>query len=57
MMMMMTHEQNKMSLDEDVNLEAFIEARDDLSGADIRVFHSFILSLFSLHSLFAWRLV
>ena len=31
-----------MSLDEDVNLEAFIEARDDLSGADIRVFYFII---------------
>lgn len=26
-----------MSLDADVNLDAFIEAKDDLSGADIRV--------------------
>ena len=26
-----------MSLDLDVNLDAFIEAKDDLSGADIRV--------------------
>ena len=32
-----SHSQSKMSLDADVNLDAFIEAKDDLSGADIRV--------------------
>ncbi len=26
-----------MSLDKDVNLDSFIQAKDDLSGADIRV--------------------
>lgn len=29
-----------MSLDKDVNLDAFIQAKDDLSGADIRVRHA-----------------
>lgn len=34
---MLNDDQSKMSLDLDVNLDAFIEAKDDLSGADIRV--------------------
>ena len=43
-----------MSLDKDVDLDTFIQAKDDLSGADIRVY-SLFLNIYC--SLFVWKLV
>lgn len=35
-----------MTLGDDVNLEDFITAKDDLSGADIKVFKSFRINFY-----------